>query len=325
MSTQQHMPSATPLARSHRPALKVRMRKLALVVLPLMFQACDREPAAPVGVLAVDVVIHQGTGSWDIYVYDVKSGTATQASSISGADEWNPSFSNDGKTVVHEAISPFSQDLYVTQIATGVSAPLAGGSGGNDADWSPTGRFIAFDGSWGDPNVYTVPASGGTRTLVRANAMDPEWGPDDERLVFRDNSDWSVRTINVRSGSEHVVAAFGLNPAWSTDGRRIAYSDGNNIFFIAVDPAGAAVGAPVQLTFDGADVFSQQPSWSNDGLTILFHSNRGNAVFDWNLWVVSVSGAAPTQLYGRVGEQEFDPSFYGKKFVAFAGFTPPSP
>lgn len=303
------------------------MRRLALILLPLTFLACDREPAAPVGAFTADVVIHQGTGSWDIYVYDVQSGTATQASAISGADEYNPSFSNDGKAIVHEVIgfSYSSQDLYVTQIATGVSTLLAGTSGGNDASWSPTGQFIAFDGSWGDPNVYVIPASGGTRTLVRANAMDAEWGLDDHHLVFRDQSDWSVRTIDVRSGSEHVVAAFGLNPAWSRDGRRIAYTDNNSIFYVAVDPSGAAVGAPVQLTFDGGDVYNQQLSWSNDGMTILFHSNRGNTVYDFDLWVVSVSGGAPTRLFGTVGEGDYDPTFYGKKLVAFAKFTPPSP
>ena len=287
-----------------------------------MFLACDREPAAPVGVLAADVVIHQATGSWDIYVYDVKSGTATQASSISGADEWNPSFSNDGKKVVHEAISPFSQDLYVTQIATGVSAPLAGGSGGNDADWSSTGRFIAFDGSWGDPNVYVVPASGGMRRLVRSTAMDPQWGPDGQHLVFRDNSDWSVRTIDIRSGSEHVVAAFGVTPAWSTDGRHIAYSDGTNIFVVAVNVAGAALGSPVQLTFDCCFT-NQQPSWSSDGRTILFSSNRSGTDFD--VWVVPAAGGEPTRLFGTVGEGDYDPTFHGKTLVAFSKLTPPSP
>lgn len=304
MSTQQHK-------RNH-----------ALILLPLMFLACGREPAAPVGMVAADIVIHQSTGSWDVYVYDVKSGTTTQATSISGADEWNPAVSNDGKSIVHEVITPFSQDLYVTQIATGVSAPLAGGSGGNDADWSPTGQLIAFDGSWGDPNLYVVPASGGTRRLVRSTAMDPQWGPDGQRLVFRDNSDWSVRTIDIRSGSEHVVAGFGVTPAWSTDGRHIAYSDGTNIFVVAVNVAGAALGAPVQLTFDCCFT-NQQPSWSSDGRTILFSSNRGGSDFD--VWVVPAASGEPTRLFGTVGEGDYDPTLFGKTLVAFSKFTPPSP
>jgi Tol biopolymer transport system component len=298
------------------------MRTRTLIFLPLLCLACDREPAAPARGVAADVVIHQGTGSWDIYVYDMKSGTTTQASTIAGADEWNAAFSNDGRSIVHEVTG--SNVLYITRIASGVSAPLAGSEGGNDADWSPTGQFIAFDGSWGDPNLYVVPASGGTRRLVRSTAMDAQWGPDGQHLVFRDNSDWSVRTIDIRSGSEQVVASFGVNPAWSTDGRRIAYSNGSNIFLVAVTVAGAAAGTPVQLTLDPDGAFTNdKPSWSSDGRTILFSSNRGGADFD--VWVVPASGGEPTRLFGTVGEGDYDPNLYGNTLVAFSKFTPPSP
>jgi len=305
------------------------MRKLASILAPLLFLACGRDPAAPVGVIAADrehhgggVVIHVATGSWDIYVYDAKSRTTTQASTISGADEWNAAFSNDGRSIVHEVIG--SHDLYVTRISTGVSRPLAGGEGGNDADWSPNGRLIAFDGDFGDPNLYVLPASGGTRKLVRVMAMDPQWGPDSHHLVFRDHSDYTVRTIDLRSGSEQVVAGFGLNPAWSTDGRRIAYSDGYNILVVAVNVAGAAVGAPVQVTSDPYGAFiNQEPSWSSDGRTILFSSNRSGTDFD--VWVVKSSGGEPTRLFGTVGEGDYDPTFYGNTLVAFSKFTPPSP
>jgi Tol biopolymer transport system component len=302
------------------------MRRPALILVPLLLLACGRDPAAPVGALAAHdehhdggVVIHKATGSWDIYVYDVKSRTTTQASTIAGADEWNAAFSPDGRSIVHEVIG--AHDLYITRITTGVSRPLAGGEGGNDADWSPNGWFIAFDGDWGDPNLYVVPAVGGTRRLVRAVAMDPEWAPDSHHLVFRDHTDWSVRTIDLRSGSEHRVAEFGLNPAWSTDGRHIAYSDGFNIFSIAVDRDGAAVGVPVQVTSDPYGLYTnQEPSWSSDGRTIVFSSNRSGTDFD--VWVVPAAGGTPTRLFGTVGEGDYDPSIYGNRLVAFSKFTP---
>jgi hypothetical protein len=55
----------------------------------------------------------------------------------------------------------FSRPTYLALIdlATGIAVPLPGGEGGNDAVYSPNGRFIAFDRSnVDDLHIYTVPA-----------------------------------------------------------------------------------------------------------------------------------------------------------------------
>ncbi len=297
------------------------MRKLAFIAVPVLLLGCSREPVAPLAPLSPDVVFGVPTGGYDIYVYDVGTGTATQVTTLAGTGEFNPSFSTDGRSIVHDVVhfDPYFQDLYITDVATGVSRPLVGGEGGNDGDWSPTG-LIAFDrlGS-----LYVVPASGGTSRLVRANGNDPQWNPEGNGLVFVDATDNSVRTIELRSGTEHVVAPFGVNPAWSIDGTRIVYSDIFNLFVVDVNYAGAPLGAPRQLTFDVGAVFNQQPTWANDGRSIVFHSNRGNEVFDWDLWQVATSGGEPTRLTGTVGVGDYDPAYYQRKYVAFAGFTPP--
>jgi len=269
---------------------------------------------------AADVVSQVPTGGYDIYLYDVLTGTATQVTTLAGTGEFNPAFSPNGRSIVHDVVhfDPYSQDLYVTDVATGVSRPLVGSEGGNDGDWSPTG-LIVFDrlGS-----LYVVPASGGTSRLVRANGNDAQWNPGGTSLVFVDATDNSVRTMELRSGAEHVVAPFGINPAWSIDGTRIVYSDVSNLFLVDVNQAGASLGPPRQVTFDVGAVFNSQPTWANDGRSIVFHSNRGNEVFDWDLWQVSASGGVPTRLTGTVGEGDYDPSYYQQKYVAFAGFTP---
>lgn len=296
------------------------MRRLAIPVVSLLFLSCAREPTTPVATPAADVVFQVPTGGYDIYLYDVLTGTATQVTTLAGTGEFNPSFSPNGRSIVHDVVhsDPYFQDLYVTDVATGVSRPLVGGEGGNDGDWSPTG-LIAFDrlGS-----LYVVRASGGTSRLVRANGNDPQWNPAGTSLVFVDATDNSVRTIELRSGTEHVVAPSGINPAWSIDGTRIVYSDGYNLFLVPVNQAGASLGPPRQVTFDVGDVFNQQPTWANDGRSIVFHSNRGNEAFDWDLWQVSASGGEPTRLTGTVGVGDYDPSYYQRKYVAFAGFTP---
>jgi len=272
--------------------------------------------------MSANVVFQVPTGGYDIYVYDVLTGNATQVTTLAGSEEFNPAFSPDGRSIVLDVVhfDPFFQDLFITNVATGVSRPLVGGEGGNDGDWSPTG-LIAFDrlGS-----LYVVPASGGTSRLVRANGNDPQWNPAGNGLVFVDASDNSIRSIDLRSGAEHVVAPFGINPAWSIDGTRIVYSDIFNLFLVHVTQAGAPLGPPRQVTFDFGAVFNQQPTWANDGRSIVFHSNRGNEVFDWDLWQISASGGEPTRLTGTVGVGDFDPAYYQRRFVAFAGFTPGS-
>ena len=264
------------------------------------------------------------TGSYDIYKVNTKSGNVERVSFIDDADEFNPSFSNDGKKVAHDVVggsAPLGHSIYITDVNTGVSTLLDGADGGNDASWSPNGQYIAFDrGSVGDLSIYIVPANGGTRTLLRTNAVDAEYSNNSHRLVFQDITDGSVRTVDVNGGSETIVAPFGVNPSWSPNGKYIAYTDGNNIIKISVNQHGEPQGSPVQLTNDGTDVFNQQPSWSNNSKTIVFHSNRETGDFD--LWTISASGGTPLLLTGLPENGDFDPCYSKNgKYVSYAGFT----
>jgi Tol biopolymer transport system component len=223
--------------------------------------------------------------------------------------------------VAHDVVggpAPLGHSIYVTDVKRGESNLLTGAEGGNDASWSPNGKIIAFDrAAVGDPNIYTVPANGGTPTLVRENAVDPEWSNNSKRLVFRDFTDNSVRTVDLNGGSETVVATSGFNPSWSPNGKYIAFTDGDNIFKISVKQSGEPKGIPVQLTNDGAN---HQPSWSNNSKTIVFHSNRVSG--DEDIWTISAYGETPSLLAGLADYGDFDPSYLKNgKYVAYAGFT----
>ncbi len=263
----------------------------------------------------------QPTNSYDIYAIDVKAGVVFQVTRLEGADEYNPSWSNNGKQIAHDVVvALISHDIFITDVRTGVSTALLGAEGGNDAAWSPNGQKIAFDRfPMGDNRVYVVPASGGSRTLVVADAVDAAWSPNSKRLVFRRPSDGSIRTVHENGGNETLVVSFGINPVWSPNGQWVAYSDGLNIWKIEVTMAGIPQGAPVQITTGPG--YKSQLSWSQNSKTIVFHSNLGGVDFD--IYTIPAAGGTPTKLTGFAGFGDYDPSYSNNgQYVAYAGFTP---
>lgn len=264
------------------------------------------------------------TGSYDIYVLNTRTGNVERATFIEDASEYNASFSNNGKMIAHDVVggpAAMGHSIFITDLTTGVSTPLAGAEGGNDPSWSPNGNLIAFDRTpVADLSIYTVPATGGTATLVRANAVDPDWSNNSKYLVFTDVTDGSLRTRDIRKNRENTIAAYGLNPCFSKDARYVVFTDGNNLFKVRIDGSCRASSAPEQLTFDGPDVYNQQPNWSNDGKSIVFHSNRETGEFD--IWQLDRRGNL-SRLTGDPNNGDYDPAYSGNgKYVAFDGFTP---
>jgi len=253
----------------------------------------------------------------DLYVLRLKTGVVTQVTSSSGSGEFNPSFSPNSKKIVHDVLG-VTHDLYITDLKTGVSTPLTGGEGGNDAAWSPLGGSIAFDRIPAtDPSIYIVPSGGGTPGLVVGDAVDPDWAPLGDWLVFHRPSNGGIYTVDLLGGPVQYVAD-GINPVWSPNGQWIAYSYNNNIWKRQVNSSGIPVGSPMAVTFDLSGFDYSQPTWSNNSKTIIFHSNRGGA--DHELWSVKASGGTPTLVFGFLGTGGYGPAYSNNgKLVAFAG------
>jgi len=211
---------------------------------------------------------------YDIYVYDLKTGTTRQVSSIPMAGEYNCSWSQNSKKIVSEAVdaATFTQTIYVTDVASGVSTLLTGADGGNDATWSPNGQNISFDMDW--YYIYNVPATGGERTLLREAAYGVDWSPNSQYIVFTGYWTGCITTMSLKDKSETTVTCWGENPAWSPNGQYIAYDSWtqapegefyrNGIWIIKVDKSGKPLGDPIQLTTSGG-----QPSSSNNSKTIV--------------------------------------------------------
>jgi Tol biopolymer transport system component/regulation of enolase protein 1 (concanavalin A-like superfamily) len=262
--------------------------------------------------------------TYDIYSYDPQTGETRQITNLRDTDEYNPSWSPSGKKVAHDVVNADgSQGIYITDVKTGVSTPLAGAEdGGNDAVWSPNGRWIAFDRALTEtpPNLYVVPATGGTPTLVRSDAVSADWAPSGKRLVFQQPSDGSIRTVAVDGGggAETSIAASGANPAWSPDGNWIAYEDNGDIWKVQVNVQGTKFGEPIRVTNLVAG--EGQPTWPADSQTIVFHAGLSR---DYDLWTVPAAGGVPTWLTGAPEFGDYDPAYVkNSSTIAYASFSP---
>lgn len=268
---------------------------------------------------------------YDIYVYDIKKGATVKVTNVQDANMYNAAWSNSGKKIAHDVTgspaAPYDQSIFITDVQTGISSPLIGAEGGNDAAWAPDGEKILFDAwedycqiGWWTQNIYIVPANGGTRSLVRFNAHHASWNPEGNKVAFDDNNGY-IATKDLNTGYETFVTYYGDRPSWSPDGQYIAFDGawwiGGGVWVIEIDTFGNPIGFPVQITTSGYG-----PTWKNNSKEIVF--------IDWpngdpDLYSISVTGGTPTRVCGRISgfdKGDYDPTYSNNgQFIAWSSYT----
>ena len=224
-----------------------------------------------------------------------------------------PSWSPDGDLIAYGSqtglytVSPSSGAI--TTIIPPGTLPVGGSP--QRATWSPDGSWIAFDA--GDDLWVVEVASGVVTRLTDEPSSDtnPAWSGDG-RLAWRSNrSGGRVWTAAFDAAGPALIGATGLaNSAavpsqqremdWSPDSSTLvlaaavnAASD-DDVFLLPTDGTGNLV----QLTDDAGD--DSAPSWSPDGATVVFASDRGG---DAELFTTPAAGAPGTEveLLSKVG------------------------
>lgn len=200
---------------------------------------------APAGTLLL-------SGGWDgdpeVYEVAAVEGAVPRRLTDNTARDVEPLYTPDGSRVVFKSDrgeSGFDFHLYsmnpdgsdVIQLSdTFVEANAS------TRTWaiSPDGSNVAFfaDPDQTDWDIYTVPVTGGTPTLVKTDATpggapDPlRWSPDGSRILYigEDDStgDDEVRTIDPDGGNEEVLAAASLISFadWLTGSDRVVFESG---------------------------------------------------------------------------------------------------
>lgn len=179
-------------------------------------------------------------------------GDFTQVTSLGSADTSSPSFSPDGTRIVFSSSNTRpSPDLWVIGVDGNDLVQLTDtASAEREPTWSPAGGQIAFtsdQGSVGSTEIFLITVTETGEALGAA-----------------------VQATNADRSS--------YSPSWSANGRMIVFASdrtGDGDLF-TMDSAG---NNEQLLTIDDNDAEDRRPSFSPDGLWVIFASNREDGNF----------------------------------------------
>lgn len=180
-----------------------------------------------------------GTPDMDLWLVNA-DGTGLSRITSDPANEQDPAWAPDGKSLVYNADRDSRGDLFRLVLATGVVTRLTQHFVGRAImpSPSPDGTRIAFAaqslraGAFWSYQVHVLSAGGATPALeTTVGGCWPTWSPDGLRLAHVRLPAGEASSIEVRDGARlaqsRVLKADGLwsyYPDFSPDGERIAFS-----------------------------------------------------------------------------------------------------
>jgi dipeptidyl aminopeptidase/acylaminoacyl peptidase len=322
-------------------------------------------PVPSPGAAATGPIVYASNrdGNWEIYRLDPGAAAPVRLTS-SPADDAEPAWSPDHRRIAFVRSGADGKGDVYTMAADGSGETRLTDDPNDDRmpAWSPDGRRIAFtsdrlgEQSGGirygadqtpqrTPELWVMDADGrAPRRLVASPGAvaiaNPDWSPDGSLIVFDMANDSTAGTdidvVEVATGNVTVLladGAFDREPVWSPDGTHLAFriDQGSSSQLAVMD----ARGTDVHRITTGA-AFSFLPSWSHDGLTILYSRDVDGPRYRYSggvecaavrgdptrpadvcptgpaaseLWTVRFDGAQAALFHGEVGSDVADGSW----------------
>ncbi|MBU1976277.1 MAG: right-handed parallel beta-helix repeat-containing protein [Nanoarchaeota archaeon] len=271
-------------------------------------------------------------GNWDVFLYDLNTGSTTQITSTPqdeskaivaenrlywrSVDEqtgekvlrtWGAQISRQGVLCdVDQFKPPLPDPVYIE--FDGLPYVLQ-----NFPTWTEGGRNSVDDNRavWiRNGDVYFYDFDTGTETIIPSE--DPMYTPDiyDNYVVFTDNRDDITRVImyDLNSGQEDVISVPAGGEMPEIEGNYVAYSSGKSIYYYDI--------ATGQNQFVMETSFlHMKPSIS--GNKIVFHDRDSEDWTDYDVYVYELTDQNGTQNATRIRKPngQYQPSISGNKIM----------
>ncbi len=231
----------------------------------------------------------------DIWLRDLQRGV-TSRFTFDPADDGDPVFSPDGKTIVFSSTrAGGAPDLYQAPAAGNGQATLLYKTGETliAQEWSRDGRWIAFEqlGAKTGWDVWALamegPEKGKAVPVVQGPFLElrPSFSPDARWIAYQSNESGRpeiyVQSFPGPGGKWQVSSAGGVEPVWSGDGKEIFFvSSSSKLISVPVD-AGATftAGQPRELFDVRLQAILLRNRWlaNREGTRFLFLEPEGAA------------------------------------------------